>query len=135
MRTKIASNDVQPPGSACTTRDVASGVQRVPMHSRGSAGPLRTFYPPMWSSHSEFSQYTYEASCSQNEIFQDVRDPQLKLNFQPGPHGASLGPLISSQCWPLWRSWGPFGPRTKGSRGAPCGYDGAKRTRSKGPLA
>ena len=48
-----------------------------------------------------------------NESFLGVRNPQLRLNLQPGPMERARAP-VQKPMGSLWRSWGPLCPRTTG---------------------
>ena len=90
------------------TRAVASGVQRVPiMHPQGSVGPPRTPYPPMRSRHTEFSCYTFDASCSQLSSFGVTGAPNKDPILSRGPLERARAPRSRVNGAP-WRLTGPL---------------------------
>ena len=93
---------------------------------RLGGAPTRTSYPPAWSCPSEFSWFTYEASCSQLSSFEVPGDPNRDSN-------PSYGPLERPEAQdqepmgPLWRTRGSLGPPYDGT---PWSYASASKNGS-----
>ena len=105
-----------PPPILCHKQGRSQGMQRVPMHPRGSVPPPpppSISYTPMWSHQSEFSWDTYEASCSQMRSFEVLGAPNR--NNHP-----SWGPLEQAGA-PEQQQKGPFGDYGAPVRRGPLG--------------